>query len=420
VLDGLYFKKLPNTSQWTAVLPFWSTVNTDFEKAKDHLGFFDILLRQELLGLELKDMEREFLLYIIRWLLSVYLHEDVHSGIDLSSEASCRGWLENSLPKYREQLLKHERTIVDLITKVISSIRTNRANYPVRKVLHEVAKENGYLYLLEENPFLASLDIRLQQYILKTIASHDYLLDILNRRIEKLIAPGIFTSHTVWSPPMQPMFKSTIEHVMQIQPLAMDPEDKREREQSVRNHQQTNMDLSMSEEPKKEKVPDTNTHDYVKVIFGEQALLSICYHEGAYDASAGKVIAHLIHNEIYAIAELEKNFSKTTFNAWLGNVLLSPMSQHLKDWFLTRCQNHLAHPVPIVNIVDNIMASCLAKACPSGTLQTYFMGACKLPGSIERFCWYITVYIHLLLVGGRVICMEFTFATVKRWAYCKI
>jgi hypothetical protein len=83
------------------------------------------------------------------------------------------------------------------------------------------------------------------------------------------------------------------------------------------------------------------------------------------------------------------------YTKWLADVLRSPISEEVKQWFLTVGQNLIATPPPysITKTGEQVthtavIAYCLARACPSPFLKQIFSGACVLPKDmeVEKYC----------------------------------
>eukprot|EP00656_Telonema_subtile_P055937 TRINITY_DN8825_c0_g1_i1.p1 TRINITY_DN8825_c0_g1~~TRINITY_DN8825_c0_g1_i1.p1 ORF type:complete len:1950 (-),score=403.34 TRINITY_DN8825_c0_g1_i1:127-5976(-) len=119
------------------------------------------------------------------------------------------------------------------------------------------------------------------------------------------------------------------------------------------------------------------------------AYLDSVKHKNRYNMSQGKELGYLLHKHLFLINESEKDGAMKAFENWLLDLLRSPLSEDWKQWFLAVCRNMVGQSPPITDSTTvtgtQLVASCLARACPDSRFQDIFTGACRLPEEIEPF-----------------------------------
>jgi hypothetical protein len=119
------------------------------------------------------------------------------------------------------------------------------------------------------------------------------------------------------------------------------------------------------------------------------AYLDSVKHKNRYNMSQGKELGYLLHKHLFLINDAEQDGAMRAFENWLLDLLRSPLSEEWKQWFLAVCRNMVGQSPPITDSTTvtgtQLVASCLARACPDSRFQDIFTGACRLPEEIEPF-----------------------------------
>lgn len=384
VLRGALLKKAAKNNQWV-VLTLHSEASLQItpESVVGECGFVRLFVNHRLLGLDLSLAEQSFLLFLCRWLLkcckSSQLCGDVcDTNEDVVIETLCT--LHES-----KKSISLEKKLVSLMKEVLMAARTNDSK-PISQLVEQAASDLNARDLLDAWPRVAQ---RLQPYILKSISKHRFLIDFLEGNILSYLGP-IITQDTL---------ETMSAVVLTIQPLktlqsddafisSSEPEDvDSDFEDYGMSSMYREFDGDELTAPFEGRGfgPKNVASGRVLSLLGPSPNLFVHFPQGSHNPR-DLPLAFIYHDALYSIINKHQKIPLSQFNKWLTNVLLSPLSSSVKEWFLKRCQIHLAHPLKCTSILDSVVSSCLASACPDPILRSYFLGACQLRPSLGKFC----------------------------------
>jgi hypothetical protein len=128
-------------------------------------------------------------------------------------------------------------------------------------------------------------------------------------------------------------------------------------------------------------------------------------HKPKYSSASGRVLAYLLNTQLFQFATSPDIKEKMV--GWFMDILRSPLSDAMKEWFL-RTSHQLSGAAPPLLLEDGtplspspmfsflghlgqisssqIIAACVGRACPHPGLQRIFQGACPIPLLIEPYC----------------------------------